>query len=147
MKHQPQEHYTPYQLKLPVEIGKIIEIFDPVYSFCEAIDRIDLNKYLTVEERRVEAGLRYDEETLLKIILFAFMENGYASVRNIEKYCKTDIRYMWLLQDNSPPSPFDDSQFYERKLYRYHACQRFPKLVVSRLIRIGVIILCTGSAI
>ena len=32
------------------------------------------------------------------------MENGYASVREIEKYCKTDMRYMWLLQDNPPPS-------------------------------------------
>ena len=112
MKHQPQEHYTPYQLKLPVEIGKKIEISDPVYSYCEAIDRIDLNKYLTVEERRVGRP-RYDEETLLKIILFAFMKNGYASARNIEKYCKTDMRYMWLLQDNSPPSHMTIYNFYE----------------------------------
>ena len=43
-------------------------------------------------------------EKFMKIILFAFMENGYAAVREIKKYCKTDIRYMWLLQDNPPPS-------------------------------------------
>ena len=102
-KQNPQEHYTAYQLKLPVEIEKIIEISDPVYSFSEVMDHIDLNKYLTIEERR-PGRPRYDQKTLLKIILFAFMENGYASVREIEKYCKTDIRYMWLLQDNPPPS-------------------------------------------
>ncbi|MBR3933110.1 MAG: transposase, partial [Clostridia bacterium] len=41
---------------------------------------------------------------LLKVILFAFMERGYASVREIEKLCKTDIRFMWLLQENKAPS-------------------------------------------
>ncbi len=47
------------------------------------MDHIDLNKYLTIEERR-PGRPRYDQKTLLKIILFAFMENGYASVREIE---------------------------------------------------------------
>lgn len=103
MKNLPQEHYTPIQLKIPVEIEKKIKISDPVYSFSEVLRHIDLNKYLTVKERRTGRP-RYDEETLLKIILFAFMENGYASLRNIEKYCETDIRYMWLLGDNEPPS-------------------------------------------
>ena len=74
----PQEHCTAYQLKLPAEIS------DPVYSFCEVMDHIELKKYLTVEERRTGRP-RYDEITLLKVILFAFMENGYASVRNIEQ--------------------------------------------------------------
>ena len=32
-KQNPQEYYTAYQLKLQVEIEKIIEISDPVYSF------------------------------------------------------------------------------------------------------------------
>ena len=82
---------------------KIIEISDPVYTFCEVIDHIDLNKYLTIEGRR-PGRPRYDEETLLKVILFAFMEDGYESLRKIEKLCKTDIRFMWLLQDNPPPS-------------------------------------------
>ena len=103
MKNLPQEYYTPFQFKLPIEIEKIIEISDPVYTFCEVIDHIDLNKYLTIEDRRIGRP-RYDEVTLLKVILFAFMENGYESLRRIEKLCKTDIRFMWLLQDNPPPS-------------------------------------------
>ena len=103
MKNQPQKYYTPYQLKLPLEISTIIDIRDPVYSFCEVIDHIDLNRYLTSKERKTGRP-RYDEKTLLKIILFAFMENGYVSLRSIEKLCRTDIRFMWLLQDNPPPS-------------------------------------------
>ena len=79
------------------------------------MDHIDLNKYLTIEERR-PGRPRYDQKTLLKIILFAFMENGYASVREIEKYCKTDIRYMWLLQDNPPPSHMTIDNFMNKTM-------------------------------
>jgi hypothetical protein len=61
----PQEYNTPYQLKFPIEIEKIIETTDPVYTFCEVIDHIDLNKYLTTEERRTGRP-RYDEKTLTK---------------------------------------------------------------------------------
>lgn len=32
------------------------------------------------------------------------MENGYLSLRGIEKSCKTDIRYMYLLDDMDAPS-------------------------------------------
>lgn len=47
---------------------------------------------------------RYNQSKLLKIILFSFMENGYLSLRNIEKSCKTDIRYMWILDDCEAPT-------------------------------------------
>lgn len=95
---------TPYQVKLPLEIENIIETNDEVYTFSEVIENIDLSKYMRVGERRIGRP-RYDDEILLKITLFAFMENGgYVSLRKLEKLCKTDIRYMWLLQDNPPPS-------------------------------------------
>lgn len=103
MKKQSQVYFTPYQLKMPLEISKIIEISDPVYTFCEVMDHIDLNKYLAVKESRT-GRKRYDSTTLLKVILFAFMENGYVSVRAIEKLCRTDIRFMWLLQEEPAPS-------------------------------------------
>lgn len=86
-----------------MEIGNIIETNDEVYTFSEVIENIDLNRYLRVGERRTGRP-RYDEEILLKITLFAFMENGYVSLRKLEKLCKTDIRYMWLLQNNPAPS-------------------------------------------
>jgi len=96
-------NYTTRQLKLPLEIEKIIDIADPVYSFCDVMDHIDLTKYLVTEERRTGRP-RCDAIKLLKVILFAFMENGISSLRDIEKLCKTDIRYMYLLDDMKAPS-------------------------------------------
>ena len=102
-KNITREYNTPYQLKLPLEIEKIIEISDPVYTFCEVFNQIDLKRYLVVEENRT-GRKRFDSETLLKVILFAFMEHGYVSTREIEKLCKTDIRFMYLLDEQSAPS-------------------------------------------
>ena len=40
-------NYTTRQLKLPLEIDKLIDIADPVYTFCEVevMDHIDLTPY------------------------------------------------------------------------------------------------------
>lgn len=96
-------NYKPKQLKLPLEIEKNIEISDPVYSFCEIVDYIDLNSYFVKEGCKIVRP-RYSRINLLKVILFSFMENGYLSLRNIEKSCKTDVRYMYLLDDMDAPS-------------------------------------------
>lgn len=88
---------------MPIEIEKIIEISDPVYSFCEIVDCIDLGKYF-VEKGDKTGRPRYNRAKLLKIILFSFMENGYLSLRQIEKTCKTDIRYMYILDDMKAPT-------------------------------------------
>lgn len=108
-------YYTPYQLKLPLEIEKIIEISDPVYTFSEVLSHIDLNKYLVVKGHR-RGRKRYDSGTMLKVVLFAFMENGYASTRDIEKFCKTDIRYMWLLNGQKAPSHMKIDNFMKDEL-------------------------------
>ena len=44
-----REYYTPYQLKLPVDLERIIEKDDPVYTFIEVIDQIDLSDELVEE--------------------------------------------------------------------------------------------------
>ena len=62
-------YYTPIQLKLPVDMERIIKINDPVYSFSEVMDHIDLNKYF-VEKEHETGRPRYDREKLLKIVLF-----------------------------------------------------------------------------
>ena len=114
-KYNQRVHCTPYQLKLPLEISKKIKISDPVYTFCEVFDRIDLNKNLAVKESRT-GRKRYDSEILLKVILFAFMEFGYTSTREIEKLCNNDIRFMWLLQDESAPSHMTIDNFMNETL-------------------------------
>lgn len=98
-----QEYITPFQYKIPLEISQIIEITDPVYTFSEVMAHIDLRKYFA--EKGCKMGRpRCDAEKLLKVILFAFMEEGYSTLRKLEKLCKTDVRYMWLLDEMKAPS-------------------------------------------
>ncbi len=106
-----EKYYTPIQLKMPVDMEKMIETSDSVYSFNEVMNHIDLNQYF--EETKVfKAGRRrYDSVTLLKIVLFAFMEHGYPSLRKIEKLCKTDIRFLWLLGEEKAPSAMTACNF------------------------------------
>lgn len=108
-------NYTVRQLKLPLEIEKIINISDPVYTFCEVLDHIDLSQYFVVKEYKTGRP-RCDKEKLLKVILFAFMENGYCSLRHIEKLCKTDIRYMYLLDEMPAPSFVTIGKFIRNEL-------------------------------
>lgn len=100
---------------MPIEVERLIDMEDPVYSFSEVVDRIDLRKYFVEKESKVGRP-RYDGVKMLKIILFALMENGYASVRKMSKLCKTDIRYMWLLDGMKAPSFMKISQFIQGEL-------------------------------
>ena len=109
-------NYTPIQLKLPVDLERIIKINDPVYSFSEVVAHIDLKKYF-VEQKGHETGRpRYDREKLLKIVLFAFMEYGYCSLRFIEKLCETDIRFLWLLEEEKAPCHMTIDNFINNEL-------------------------------
>jgi len=59
---------------------------------------------------------RYDREKLLKIVLFSFMEFGYCSVRFIQKLCETDIRFIWMLDEENSPSHMTISNFIHNEL-------------------------------
>lgn len=92
------------QLKLLLVIEKLIDISDPIYTFCDVMDHINLTPYF-VEGKGYKTGRpRCDAEKLLKVILFAFMENGYCSLREIEKLCNNDIRFMYLLDEMKAPT-------------------------------------------
>lgn len=86
-----------------------------VYTFCEVVDHIDLNKYVANEESNT-GHPRYDRTALLKVLLFAFMEDGYVSVRKTEKLCKTDIRFMRLLREPFTPSFMTIDNFMKNEL-------------------------------
>nr|WP_242842310.1 transposase [Lacrimispora indolis] len=67
------------------------------------MDHIDLSRYF-VEKGYKTGRPRCDEQKLLKVILFAFMEHGICSLREIEILCRNDIRYIYLLDDMKAPS-------------------------------------------
>ena len=109
------EYSTPIQLKLPVDMERIIKINDPVYVFNEVVAHIDLYKYFATEDRRTGRP-EYDRETLFKLVLFSFMEYGYSSVRRIRQLCDIDIRFLWLLDGKNPPSVMTIQNFIHNEL-------------------------------
>ena len=115
LNQNTNNNYTARQLKLPLEIEKLIDISDPVYTFCEVMDHIDLSGYF-VEKGYKTGRPRCDEQKLLKVILFAFMENGVCSLRKIEKLCHNDIRYMYLLDEMKVPTFATFGNFIRNKL-------------------------------
>ena len=102
-------------LKMPVDMEIMIKITDPVYSFSEVMAHTDLYRYFVTEDHRTGRPA-YDRETLLKIVLFAFMEFGYCSVRRIRQLCDTDIRFLWLLGEKNPPSIMTIQNFIHKEL-------------------------------
>ena len=79
-----QNYSITRQLKLPLDLEKLIDISDPVYTVCDVMDHIDLTLYFAEEGCRTGRP-RCDEHKLLKVILFAFMEHGISSLRDLEK--------------------------------------------------------------
>ncbi len=69
---------------MPVDMERMIEKDDPVYSFNEVMCHIDLKQYF-VEKERKTGRPPYDKGKLLKVILFACMENGYEALRKIKQ--------------------------------------------------------------
>lgn len=84
------------QLKLPLEIEKLIDISDPVYTFCEVMDHIDLSRYF-VEKGYKTGHPRCDAQKLLKVILFAKdhvdLQHKYIDGTKIEANAN---RYTWV---------------------------------------------------
>jgi transposase len=91
--------YSTEQMTLPLDLGILIEPNDPVVTFSEVVKGMELQKYFVPVKRQGRTG--YNPEMLLKVILFAQMEN-IRSLRGIEKACKTDIRFMWLAHEEKP---------------------------------------------
>lgn len=97
----PQLKNNIIQMKLPLEIEIFIEPTDPVVSFKEVMEGVNLSKYLANDSRETRGRDGYDPEVLLKIVLFAFMIN-VRSTRKIESLCRNDIRFMYLSDEARP---------------------------------------------
>ena len=99
-----QKDYTAsclyYQIKLPLDIEKNIPSDDPVRllsAFVEGMELLDLyNTYGKIKKDQVSP------RQLLKIVIYAGMNRIYSS-RDIEKSCKRDINFMYLLEGKPAP--------------------------------------------
>ena len=98
MKNNTKYYYSPKQGRLPVYIADILDICDPVLTFDQIMEEIGIEQYLKPDTNPWHLGRpRFNRVNMLKTVLFSFMDIGYASLRDMEKQCKINIRYMYLM--------------------------------------------------
>lgn len=85
---------TNYQLKIPMEL--------------DACERMPSEKYAS-------------PEIMLKIMLYVYHERKDVSSRTIEKNCKRDINYMYLLEAERHPTMPQSHVFVRSTLQNAHA--------------------------
>lgn len=88
-----------YQLKLPLNIDCIIPKDDSVRLLSQFVEEMDLaDLYSTYQ--RIPGNL--SPRTILKVMIYAYMNGDYSS-RAIEKDCRRDINFMYLLEGAPAP--------------------------------------------
>ena len=95
-------YYSPKQGRLPLFITDILDICDPVLAFDKIMEEIGIEQYLKPEPYNKLGRPGYNRVNMLKTVLFGFMDTGYASLRELEDRCKTNIRYMYLMDYETP---------------------------------------------
>ena len=97
----PITDISPTQGIIPAFLTDFLNICDPVVVFDEIMKGIEIEKYLRPIENRIGRP-RYNPVRILKVILFGFMDGGYASLRELEDRCRYDIRYKYLMEQEIP---------------------------------------------
>ena len=87
-----------YQLKLPLNIEILIPEDDSVRLLSQFVETMDLTDLYSTYERINSVSPR----TLLKIVLYSYMNGDYSS-RSMELNCKRDINFMFLLEGAPVP--------------------------------------------
>ncbi len=105
-----------YQLKLPLNIETIIPEDDSVRLLSQFVEAMDLTDLYSTYERINLVSPR----TLLKIVLYSYMNGDYSS-RSMELNCKRDINFMFLLEGAPVP---DHATFARFRGIHFAPCAR-----------------------
>ena len=100
------------QVVLPLNVAKIIDESDPVFKMAELLGELDYRKLRRTYRRHWRS---ISPEIMFSVIVYANMKGIYSS-RGIEEACKTDIRFMWLLQYHKAPDHTTISRFLENNM-------------------------------
>ena len=95
------------QVVMPLNLGIRIAKDDFVFKVAEICEELD---YTDLYKTYVRMWRKVNPVTLFEILVFAFMNKLFSS-REIEQACKTDIRFMWLLDGEPAPSDSTISRF------------------------------------
>ena len=83
-------------------LSDCLDLLDPVFTFDRFMEGIDCKKYLKKVPEHRTGRFRYDPVKMLKTVLFGFMTNGYCSLRELEDNCKVNLRFMYLMDRETP---------------------------------------------
>ena len=117
-KRITQKNYTKncevYQLVIPVETGILIPEDDSVRLLSQILEEL---YYTKLNEAYSSQGRKpaVEPKILFKILVYAYMNDIYSS-RKIERACKRDINFMWLLQGNVVPDHATIARFRSERL-------------------------------
>ena len=115
-----QKNYTlneeGYQLKLPLNLETIIPEDDSVRLLSQFVEEMDLTDLYSTYERINSVSPR----TLLKIVLYSYMNGDYSS-RSMELNCKRDINFMFLLEGTPVP---DHATFARFRSIHFAPCSK-----------------------
>ena len=95
------EFGEPYQLVLPLNLEGLIPDDDSVRLLSHELEDLD---YSLLYQAYSAKGRNpaVDPKTMFKILTYAYSQNIYSS-RKIERACKRDINFMWLLAGQKAP--------------------------------------------
>ena len=102
MNNFNEKYYSLKQGRLPLFLSDCLDICDPVLAFDRIMEEIGIEKYLRPEPLHRIGRPGYNRVNMLKTVLFGFMDTGYASLRELEDRCKVNIRYMYLMDHETP---------------------------------------------
>lgn len=102
MKTLHMDYSNPKQGYLPLFLSDCLELLDPILTFDRLMGGIDLNKYLQDIPKYTTGCLRYNPVNMLKTVLFGFMTSGYCSLRELEDNCRVNLRFMYLMDHQTP---------------------------------------------
>ena len=102
MKNLTQHYSNAKQGFLPVFLSDCLDLLDPVLTFDRFMEGIELQKYLKKVPKHKVGRLRYNPVNMLKTVLFGFMTSGYCSLRELEDNCKVNLRFMYLMDRETP---------------------------------------------
>ena len=106
-----------HQLGFPINLEIIIPKDDSVRTLYEVTEGLDYSKLYEAYSTEGRNPMILPE-TLFRIVAYGYMEGIYSS-RKLEKACKRDINFRWLLQGQKEPSHNTIARFRSKRLEEY----------------------------
>ena len=103
-----------YQLVFPIETGILIPEDDSVRLLSQIMEELDYTR-LNMAYSSQGRNPVIEPKILFKILIYAYMNDIYSS-RKIEKACKRDINFIWLLQGRKAPDHNTVARFRTERL-------------------------------